>query len=100
MKISKHPLARLRVLTRLQIITIQLLCFSPLMRTVAALLLAAVVNNRLRLALVRVEAPIEAVAERGPALADEEVVALGVGEDGRLHGEEEPRETHVAVFTG
>lgn len=67
------------------------------MGTVAAFLLATVIHYRLRLALVRIEAPVETVAERGPALADEEVVALGVGEDGSLHGEEDPRETHVAV---
>lgn len=69
------------------------------MRTVAAFLLATVIDNRLRLALVGVEAPVEAVAERGPALVDEELVALGMGEDGRLHGEEEPCETHVDVFS-
>jgi len=66
-------------------------------RAVATLLLAAVVDDRLRLAQVRVEAPVEAVAEGGPALVEEEVVALGMGEDGRLHGQEEPVETHVAV---
>lgn len=67
------------------------------MRAVATLLFAAVVDNRLRLALVRVEAPVEAAAERRSTLGEEEVVALGVDEDRRLDGEEEPRETHVAV---
>lgn len=67
------------------------------MRAVATLLFAAVVDNRLRLALVRVEAPVEAVAERRSTLGEEEVVALGVGEDCRLDGEEEPRETHEDV---
>lgn len=67
------------------------------MRAVATLLFAAVVYHRLRLALVRVEAPVEAVSESRTALADEKVVALGVGEDRRLDCEEEPRETHVAI---
>lgn len=67
------------------------------MGAVAALLLSAVVDNRLCLALVCVEAPVEAVPESRPALADEKVVALGVGEYSRLDGEKEPRETHVAV---
>lgn len=71
---------------------------SYLMRAVAALLLAAIVDDRLRLAQVRIEAPIQAVAECGPSLVEEEVVALGVGEDGRLHGQEEEGETHVAVL--
>lgn len=55
-------------------------------RTVTTLLFAAVVDDRLRLAQVRIEAPVEAVAKRRPALVEEKVVALGVGEDGRLHG--------------
>lgn len=66
------------------------------MRAVATLLFAAVVYHRLRLTLVRVEAPVEAVSESRPALADEKVVALAVGEHSRLDGEE-PRETHVAM---
>lgn len=65
------------------------------MGAVPALLLAAVVDDRLRLARVRVEAPAEAVAERGPALADEEVGTLGAGEDSRTGCQEEPREAHV-----
>lgn len=58
------------------------------MRAIATLFFAAVVDDRLRLAQVRIETPVEAVAERGTALIEEEVVALGMGEDCRLYGKE------------
>ena len=48
-----------------------------------------------QLALVHVEAPVEAVAESRPALVEKEVIALGVGKDSRLYGQDDPRETHV-----
>lgn len=58
------------------------------MGAIATLFFAAVVDDRLRLAQVRIETPVETVAERGTALIEEEVVTLGMGEDCRLYGKE------------
>lgn len=70
---------------------------TSLMEAVPTLLLAAVVDDRLRLARVRVKTPVEAVSERGTALADKEVVALGAGEDGCAGDQEEPRKAHAGL---